>query len=101
MKKTVMRIGSINIRYTNCILYILLCFWITLIFFVININMKELNIIGWNMHGFACGKEYLECISQTYDVVAISEHWLFPQEIDKIKKCMPEDFVCEVKCSID
>ena len=100
MKKTVMRIGNINIRYTNCILYIFLCFWITLIF-VININMKELNITGWNMHGFACGKEYLECISQTYDVVAISEHWLFPQEIDKIKKCMPEDFVCEVKCSSD
>ena len=41
------------------------------------------------MHGFGCGKDYLECISKTYDVAAISEHWLFPQEIDKIKKCMP------------
>ena len=73
MKRTVMQIGNINIRYTNCILYVLLCFWITLIF-VININMTELNIIGWNMHGFACGKKYLEYIYLTYDVVAISEH---------------------------
>ena len=42
--------------------------------------LQNLRVCAWNMHGFVGGKEYLEVLSKSFDIVALSEHWLFPQE---------------------
>ena len=39
-----------------------------------------LKIVAWNMHGFHGNKLYLRELCNAYDVVAVSEHWLYPAE---------------------
>ena len=50
---------------------------------------------------FPWWKNYLIDLVKKYDIVALSEHWLYPQEADLVKDFLSIDFDPEVKCSSD
>ena len=58
--------------------------------------MANHRIVAWNMGGFRGGKHYLLELVKEYDIVALSEHWLYPQEADLVKDFLPTDFDLEV-----
>ena len=71
------------------------------VFFVFLLLSMDLSIVAWNMHGFTSGKHYLRKLALEYDIIAISEHWLFPNQVNKFEEWIPEGYDSMVKCSKD
>ena len=64
-------------------------------------GMNSLDIVAWNMRGFAGGKYYLKELVKNHDIIAISEHWLYPQEESRMPEWIPNNYECIIKCSQD
>ena len=63
-----------------------------------NKNSKPLRCIAWNSRGMNAAKPYLNTLLKDNDIVVISEHQLFHEEIYKLKEiCDVSDFQVYVK----
>ena len=63
-----------------------------------NMNSKPLRCIAWNSRGMNAAKPYLNTLLKDNDIVVISEHQLFHEEIYKLKEiCDVSDFQVYVK----
>ena len=61
-------------------------------------NSKPMRCIAWNSRGMNAAKPYLNTLLKDNDIVVISEHQLFHEEIHKLKDiCDESDFQVYVK----
>ncbi len=61
---------------------------------------RELRITGWNSRGFWVAKPYMLHLMQNADIVAISEHKLYPHELQHLNT-LNSDYVAWGRSSAD
>jgi len=43
-----------------------------------------LNIVSYNLHGFNQGYPLLSCLCESFDIILLQEHWLYPDELSRL-----------------
>ena len=72
--------------YVYLLVILTLCCGVNHFLLVMPVSFKNpLKIVAWNMHGFHGNKLYLRELCNAYDVVAVSEHWLYPAEYSSFR----------------
>ena len=60
-------------------------------------SLTTLNMVTWNCRGLQSGEPYIYQLAESgCDIIAVSEHWLWPYEADRLSKIHPA-FTAEVK----
>ena len=52
-------------------------------------SQQNLRIAAWNCRGLSSGLPYIEHLADNHDIIIISEHWLWPFELHKMKSIHP------------
>ena len=55
----------------------------------VNTPSRDISMVAWNCHGLSNSVPYLQVLAQCFDVILISEHWLWPYELSKLDSIVP------------
>lgn len=61
---------------------------------------NELTITGWNVRSLSCAKPYMKCLMSVADILVISEHRLYQNELFKLEQ-INDQFLVHAKSSAD
>lgn len=64
---------------------------------------QSIRVAYWNMNGFESNKDFIEHLMKEFncDIIALSEHKLYPCNEDKLQTYFGGDYTCAVTCSAD
>lgn len=40
-----------------------------------------ISVVAWNCHGLSNSAPYLQTLANSFDIIIVSEHWLWPYEL--------------------
>jgi len=64
-------------------------------------EQSEVKIVSYNMHGYKQGSVLLPTLCKDFKIIFLQEHWLLPDDLDKIEHLTNMDFVCFSKSAMD
>ena len=62
-------------------------------------TVDKISLVAWNCHGLSNAVPYLQILANSFDIILVSEHWLWPYELHTLDTILPgyKGFGCSDK----